>query len=122
MESLNKQEPVIADAIKQELRRQRGNIELIASLYIVSRAVIETGGSVSSNPEGYPGKRLYGGCEYVDTVEEPAGRRIKEPFGADHAYAQPHRGLQSNMAVHYAPVKLGGAILGMKRAETGGNQ
>ena len=97
-------DPEVADALRQELSRQRGTIELIASENIVSPAVMEAMGSVLTNKyaEGYPGKRYYGGCEYVDIVENIARDRAKKLFGAEHANVQPHSGAQANMACFFA--------------------
>ena len=105
----------IWQAIKNEERRQHDKIELIASENYVSRAVLEAQGSVLTNKyaEGYPGKRYYGGCEYVDVAESLAIARAKELFGADHANVQPHSGAQANMAVYMAVLQPGDKILGM---------
>ena len=105
----------------KELGRQRRNLELIASENIVSPAVIAAMGSVLTNKyaEGYPGKRYYGGCEYVDVVEEIARKRACELFGADHANVQPHSGAQANFAVYFALLKPGDTVLGMSLAEGG---
>ena len=99
---LSKQDPKIVEAMNLELGRQRDKIELIASENIVSQAVLEAMGTVLTNKyaEGYPGKRYYGGCEYVDIVEDIARDRAKELFGAEHANVQPHSGAQANMAVY----------------------
>src|SRR5437868_10439669 len=108
-------DPEIFEAIQQEERRQHDKIELIASENYVSRAVLEAQGSVLTNKyaEGYPGKRYYGGCEYVDVAENLAISRAKELFGADHVNVQPHSGAQANMAVYMAVLKPGDKILGM---------
>src|SRR5690625_143494 len=92
----------IYEAIMAERKRQQDNIELIASENFVSEAVMEAMGSVLTNKyaEGYPGKRYYGGCEFVDVVENLARDRVKELFGAEHANVQPHSGAQANMAVY----------------------
>ncbi|EHS58512.1 serine hydroxymethyltransferase [Paenibacillus sp. Aloe-11] len=121
MNYLDQQDPAIAGAIRQELERQRDKIELIASENFVSRAVMETMSTVLTNKyaEGYPGKRYYGGCEYVDLVEDLARNRVKELFGAEHANVQPHSGAQANMAVYFASVKPGDTILGMNLAHGG---
>ncbi len=105
----------VAAAMKEELERQRRNIELIASENFVSEAVMEAMGSHLTNKyaEGYPGKRYYGGCEKVDIVENIARDRAKELFGADHANVQPHSGSQANIAVYFAMLKPGDTILGM---------
>ncbi|WP_248924214.1 serine hydroxymethyltransferase [Paenibacillus hamazuiensis] len=121
MEQLFKQDPAVAAAIRQELERQRDKIELIASENFVSRAVLEAMGTVLTNKyaEGYPGKRYYGGCEYVDIVEEIARRRVMELFGAEHANVQPHSGAQANMAVYFAAAEPGDTILGMNLSHGG---
>lgn len=121
MESLRQQDPEIVEALNLELKRQRDNIELIASENIVSRAVMETMGTVLTNKyaEGYPGKRYYGGCEYVDIPEAIAIKRAKELFGADHANVQPHSGAQANMAVYLATLNPGDTVLGMNLAHGG---
>src|SRR5439155_4098261 len=99
---LSEVDPEIWQAIKNEERRQHDKIELIASENYVSRAVLEAQGSVLTNKyaEGYPGKRYYGGCEYVDVAENLAISRAKELFGAEHVNVQPHAGAQANMAVY----------------------
>jgi glycine hydroxymethyltransferase len=114
-------DPEIADAIRQELRRQDEGLELIASENFVSLAVLEAAGSVLTNKyaEGYPGKRYYGGCEFVDVAESLAIARAKQLFGADHANVQPHSGAQANMAVYVATLKPGDTILGMNLAHGG---
>ena len=114
-------DPEVAEAMGKELGRQRRNLELIASENIVSPAVIAAMGSVLTNKyaEGYPGKRYYGGCEYVDIVEEIARKRACELFGADHANVQPHSGAQANFAVYFALLKPGDTVLGMSLAEGG---
>jgi len=121
MEALRQQDPEIVKALNLELTRQRDNIELIASENIVSRAVMEAMGTVLTNKyaEGYPGKRYYGGCEYVDIAEDIARKRAKELFGADHANVQPHSGAQANMAVYLAALKPGDTVLGMNLAHGG---
>lgn len=108
-------DPDVAEAISKEETRQSRKLELIASENFVSRAVMAAQGSVMTNKyaEGYPGKRYYGGCEYVDIVEEIARERAKELFGSDHANVQPHSGAQANTAVYYAAVNPGDTILGM---------
>lgn len=105
----------IYDAITSELKRQQNNIELIASENIVSKAVLEAQGSILTNKyaEGYPKNRYYGGCEYVDIVEQLAIDRLKKLFGAEFANVQPHSGSQANMAVYGALLKPGDTILGM---------
>src|SRR5574339_1122453 len=114
-------DPEIARAIELELGRQRDEIELIASENIVSRAVLEAQGSVLTNKyaEGYPGKRYYGGCQYVDIAENLAIERAKKLFGADYANVQPHSGSQANMAVYMALLKPGDTVLGMSLAHGG---
>jgi len=121
MENLRKQDPEIVKALGLELQRQRDNIELIASENIVSEAVMEAMGTVLTNKyaEGYPGKRYYGGCEYVDIAEDIARNRAKELFGADHVNVQPHSGAQANMAVYLAALKPGDTVLGMNLAHGG---
>ncbi|MBP3265701.1 MAG: serine hydroxymethyltransferase [Clostridiales bacterium] len=111
----------VYSAIMQELQRQRDKIELIASENIVSEAVLEAAGSVLTNKyaEGYPGKRYYGGCEYVDIVEQLAIDRAKELFGAKYANVQPHSGAQANTAVYFAILKPGDKILGMDLSHGG---
>ena len=109
-------DPEILAAIKQEEGRQRNQIELIASENYVSAAVLAAQGSVLTNKyaEGYPGKRYYGGCEYVDVVETLAINRAKQIFGADHANVQPHSGAQANAAAYLALLKPGDTVLGFK--------
>ncbi|WP_146240920.1 serine hydroxymethyltransferase [Paenibacillus sambharensis] len=121
MENLRKQDPEIVKALGLELQRQRDNLELIASENIVSEAVLETVGTVLTNKyaEGYPGKRYYGGCEYVDIAEDIARNRAKELFGAEHVNVQPHSGAQANMAVYLAALKPGDTVLGMDLAHGG---
>ncbi|MCA1294057.1 serine hydroxymethyltransferase [Paenibacillus sp. alder61] len=121
MDQLRKQDPAVLEAMNLELKRQRNNIELIASENIVSEAVMEAMGSVLTNKyaEGYPGKRYYGGCERVDIVENIARDRAKELFGAEHANVQPHSGAQANMAVYLAALKPGDTVLGMNLAHGG---
>ena len=111
----------VADAMATELKRQRQNIELIASENIVSPAVMAAMGSVLTNKyaEGYPGKRYYGGCYAVDVVEEIARKRACELFGADHANVQPHSGAQANMTVYFAMLELGDTVMGMNLSEGG---
>ncbi len=111
----------VSDAMATELKRQRQNIELIASENIVSPAVMAAMGSVLTNKyaEGYPGKRYYGGCYAVDVVEDIARKRACELFGADHANVQPHSGAQANMTVYFAMLELGDTVMGMNLAEGG---
>ncbi len=115
------QDPEVAQAIAQEENRQRNTIELIASENFVSRAVMAAQGSVLTNKyaEGYPGKRYYGGCEFVDVVENLARERVKKIFGAEHANVQPHSGSQANMAVYFAFLKPGDTVLGMNLSHGG---
>jgi glycine hydroxymethyltransferase len=121
MDSLKQVDAQVSGAIDQELNRQRTKLELIASENIVSRAVMEAQGSVLTNKyaEGYPGKRYYGGCEYVDVVEQLAIDRAKELFGAAWANVQPHSGAQANMAVFFALLQPGDTILGMNLTDGG---
>ncbi|WP_279285963.1 serine hydroxymethyltransferase [Candidatus Syntrophocurvum alkaliphilum] len=114
-------DPEIANAIKKEEQRQNTKLELIASENFVSRAVMAAQGSVMTNKyaEGYPGKRYYGGCEYVDVAEELARQRVKELFGAEHANVQPHSGAQANTAVYFAALDPGDTILGMNLSHGG---
>ncbi len=114
-------DPEIAQAIKDELHRQNNGLELIASENFVSRAILEAAGSVFTNKyaEGYPGRRYYGGCEYVDVVERAAIARAKSLFGADHANVQPHSGAQANMSVYFTLLKPGDTVLGMNLAHGG---
>ncbi len=121
MSILHRQDPEVARAIEQELNRQQNSIELIASENFVSRAVLEAQGSVLTNKyaEGYPARRYYGGCEYVDIVENIARDRAKTLFGAEHANVQPHSGAQANMAVYHALLKPGDTVLGMNLSHGG---
>ena len=121
MDTLKQADPQVAEAIDHELNRQRTKLELIASENIVSRAVMEAQGSVLTNKyaEGYPGKRYYGGCEYVDVAEQLAIDRAKELFGAAWANVQPHSGAQANMAVFFALLQPGDTILGMNVTDGG---
>ena len=115
LELIRSVDPQAADAIELELARQRSHIELIASENFVSPAVMAAMGTCLTNKyaEGYPGKRYYGGCEYVDIVEELARKRACELFGADHANVQPHSGAQANIAVYFAMLKPGDTVMGM---------
>ena len=115
---IRKQDSELADAMAQELNRQRTKIELIASENFVSPAVIEAMGSPLTNKyaEGYPGKRYYGGCEYVDIVEQLAIDRAKELFGAEFANVQPHSGASANLAVFFATMQPGDTYMGMSLA------
>jgi glycine hydroxymethyltransferase len=119
--TLAEADPETADVVRQERHRQNSGLELIASENFVSRAVLEAAGSVLTNKyaEGYPGKRYYGGCEFVDVVERAAIARAKTLFGADHANVQPHSGAQANMAVYLTLVKPGETVLGMNLAHGG---
>src|SRR5688572_29971383 len=114
-------DPEIAEAIANEESRQADGLELIASENFVSRAILEAQGSVLTNKyaEGYPGKRYYGGCEFVDVAESLAIARAKQLFGAEHANVQPHSGAQANMSVYFAAVKPGDTVLGMNLAHGG---
>ena len=114
-------DPLIANAIDNEVARQANGLELIASENFVSEAVLEAAGSVFTNKyaEGYPGKRYYGGCEWTDVVEQTAIDRAKELFGADHANVQPHSGSQANMSVYLAALNYGDTILGMNLSHGG---
>jgi len=119
--SLAEADAEIAGAIKNEVRRQAEGLELIASENFVSAAVLEAAGSVMTNKyaEGYPGKRYYGGCEFVDVAESLAIARAKQLFGAEHVNVQPHSGAQANMAVYFALLKPGDTVLGMNLAHGG---
>lgn len=118
---LKQQDESLFSAMRQELGRQRDNIELIASENFVSQAVMEAQGSVLTNKyaEGYPGRRYYGGCEYVDLAENLARDRAKEIFGAEHANVQPHSGAQANMAVYFTILEQGDTVLGMNLSHGG---
>lgn len=121
LQHLDQVDPEIGALIRQELQRQNNKIELIASENFVSEAVMEAMGTVLTNKyaEGYPGKRYYGGCEYVDQVEDLARSRAKQIFGADHVNVQPHSGTQANTAVYFAALELGDTVLGMNLAHGG---
>jgi glycine hydroxymethyltransferase len=121
MKHLASTDPEIAAAIRHEVHRQEEGLELIASENFVSLAVMEAAGSVMTNKyaEGYPGKRYYGGCEFVDVAESLAIKRALELFGAEHANVQPHSGAQANMSVYMAMLKPGDVILGMNLAHGG---
>jgi glycine hydroxymethyltransferase len=114
-------DPEVADAIHHEIGRQNDGLELIASENFVSRAVLEAAGSVMTNKyaEGYPGKRYYGGCEFVDVVERAAIARAKALFDAEHVNVQPHSGAQANMAVYMTLLKPGDTVLGMNLSHGG---
>ena len=120
MNHLKDDKPVY-EAIQEELNRQRNKLEMIASENIVSYAVMEAQGSVLTNKyaEGYPGKRYYGGCEFVDKVEQLAIDRAKELFGAEHVNVQPHSGSQANFAVYYGLLKPGDTMMGMNLTDGG---
>ena len=120
-EEVKEFDPEIAAAISDELGRQRDHIELIASENIVRKAVMAAMGSPLTNKyaEGYPGKRYYGGCQYVDVVENLAIERAKKLFGCDYVNVQPHSGAQANMAVFFAIVKPGDTVMGMSLADGG---
>ncbi|MFS0635078.1 serine hydroxymethyltransferase [Mesobacillus foraminis] len=121
MKHLSQQDSQVFEAIQKELKRQRTKIELIASENFVSEAVMEAQGSVLTNKyaEGYPNKRYYGGCEYVDIVEDIARDRAKEIFGAEHVNVQPHSGAQANMAVYFTILEQGDTVLGMNLSHGG---
>ncbi len=121
LEIISKQDPELAAAMGSELGRQRNKIELIASENFTSLAVMEAQGSVLTNKyaEGYPGKRYYGGCEYVDVVEDLARERAKKLFGAEHANVQPHSGAQANLGTYFALLQPGDKVLGMSLAHGG---
>ena len=121
LELIRQTDPEVADAIGLELNRQRTHVELIASENFVSPAVMAAMGTCLTNKyaEGYPGKRYYGGCEFVDIIEDLARKRACELFGADHANVQPHSGAQANMAVYFAVLKPGDTVMGMSLSEGG---
>ena len=121
MSYIKQSDEALYEAIQKEFDRQNENIELIASENFVSEAVLEAQGSVLTNKyaEGYPGKRYYGGCEYVDVAEDLARERLKEIFGAEHANVQPHSGSQANMAVYFSVLNPGDTILGMNLSDGG---
>src|SRR5882762_3247978 len=114
-------DPEVADALREEGRRQGTGLELIPSENFVSEAVLEAAGSVLTNKyaEGYPGKRYYGGCEFADRVEQLAIDRAKALFAAEHANVQPHSGSQANMAVYLTALRPGDTILGMDLSHGG---
>lgn len=118
---IKSEDPEVFSAISQEINRQRTKIELIASENFVSEAVLEAAGSPLTNKyaEGYPGKRYYGGCEYVDIVEQLAIDRAKQIFGAEHVNVQPHSGAQANTAVYFAVLEPGDTILGLDLSHGG---
>src|SRR6202522_3140453 len=119
--SLASADPDIAEQIQNEIIRQHEGLEMIASENFVSRAVLEAAGTVFTNKyaEGYPGKRYYGGCEFVDVVENLARDRAKQLFGAEHANVQPHAGSQANMEAYAAILQPGDTILGLNLAHGG---
>jgi len=121
MSNLNEVDPEIFEAIKNEENRQKNTIELIASENFVSPEVLEAQGSVLTNKyaEGYPGKKYYGGCKYIDIVENLAIERAKEIFKAEHANVQPHSGSQANMAVYFSVLEVGDTILAMNLSHGG---
>lgn len=118
---VEKYDSEVGQAMDKELKRQQRNLELIASENIVSPTVMAAMGSILTNKyaEGYPGKRYYGGCEFVDIVEDIARKRACELFGAEHANVQPHSGAQANMAVYFAFLKPGDTVMGMNLSEGG---
>jgi glycine hydroxymethyltransferase len=119
--ALEAADPDIADAIRRETERQQFGLELIASENVVSTAVLEAAGSILTNKyaEGYPGRRYYGGCEFVDVVETLAITRAKALFGAEHANVQPHSGAQANMSVYLTLLRPGDTVLGMNLTHGG---
>lgn len=121
MKAIEAQDPEVFKAIELELGRQRSKIELIASENFVSPAVLEAAGTVLTNKyaEGYPGHRYYGGCEFVDIVEDLARNRAKELFGGEHVNVQPHSGAQANMAVYFTILEPGDTVLGMNLSHGG---
>ena len=121
MDHLKEFDRELFDAMEDEKKRQQDNIELIASENFVSEAVMEAAGSVLTNKyaEGYPGRRYYGGCEYVDVAEDLARDRAKELFGAEHVNVQPHSGAQANMAVYFSVLEPGDTVLGMNLSHGG---
>ena len=118
---LREVDPEIAEAIHRETERQAYGLELIASENFVSEAVLEAAGSVMTNKyaEGYPGRRYYGGCEFVDQAEALAIERAKALFGAAHVNVQPHSGTQANMAVYFSILQPGDTIMGLDLAHGG---
>lgn len=121
MNHIQQFDPEVYQAIKNEQHRQNTKLELIASENFVSPAVLQAAGTVLTNKyaEGYPGKRYYGGCEYVDVVEDLARNRVKQLFGAEYANVQPHSGSQANMAVYFTFIKPGDKVLGMNLSHGG---
>lgn len=120
-ETIKSFDPEIYDSLEKEINRQETHLELIASENFVSKAVLEAQGSVLTNKyaEGYPGKRYYGGCEFVDIAENIAIERAKKIFGAEHANVQPHSGSQANIAAYFAVLEVGDTILGMNLTHGG---
>src|SRR5687768_9015379 len=114
-------DPAVAGAIKREENRQRNTLEMIASENFTSDAVLEAVGTVLTNKyaEGYPGRRYYGGCEFVDEIETLAIDRAKALFGMGHANVQPHSGAQANMGVYFGLIKPGDVVMGMKLDQGG---
>src|SRR6478752_4316597 len=114
-------DPEIADLLESELRRQETTLEMIASENFVPQAVLDCQGSVLTNQyaEGYPGRRYYGGCEYVDVAEQLAIDRAKEVFGGDHVNVQPHAGAETNSAAYFALMEPGDTLLGMELSHCG---
>ncbi len=121
MSLIKKQDEELFKAMEKEFDRQNNNIELIASENFVSETVMEAQGSVLTNKyaEGYPGRRYYGGCEYVDIVEDLARDRAKQLFGGEHVNVQPHSGSQANMAVYFVALEPGDTVLGMNLSHGG---
>ena len=121
LDLIRQADPELADAMALELERQRCHIELIASENFVSPAVMAAMGTHLTNKyaEGYPGKRYYGGCQYVDIAENLARERACRLFGADHANVQPHSGAQANMAVYFAMLEPGDTVMGMNLSHGG---
>jgi len=119
--NLKKFDPEVMETIELETRRQQEHIELIASENFVTPQVMEAMGSQMTNKyaEGYPGRRYYGGCEYVDMVENLAIERLKKLFGADHANVQPHSGSNANLGVYFSVLKPGDKVLGMNLSQGG---
>ncbi len=118
---IKEKDPELGESMEKEFMRQKNNIELIASENIVSKAVLAAMGSILTNKyaEGYPGHRYYGGCQYVDKIEELARKRACELFKAEHANVQPHSGAQANLAAYFAFIEYGDTVLGMNLAEGG---
>ena len=121
MENIKKFDPEIYDTILKETERQENNIELIASENFVSKSVLEAAGSILTNKyaEGYPGRRYYGGCEYIDIIEQTAIERLNKLFGSEYSNVQPHSGSSANLGVYFALLNPGDKVLGMNLAEGG---